>query len=264
VRKLPSFRISLRASQEASGRLTGSFAILLVLVVLAAATANARSADSTLGSDSSGLPMLTASSPVSAATIPSGGALNKGFEGFGVGLAVIIGLVLALIYAIAIVVLAIFGRNVPPGPTWITFLVPVLCMIGLGVAGYLTFVETRQVAAVCGPVGDCNTVQSSPYAKLFGLLPVGLLGVLGYLAILGAWLVGQFSRGRLADLAAVATFVFSLFGVLFSIYLTYLELAVILAICIWCLTSAIILAILLVLTTGPALFRLMPVEEADS
>ena len=264
MRKLLSFRIPVPASQDASRRFTGSFAILLVLVVFTAATASALSTDDMLGSDFYRSMILSAPSPGSAATIPSGGALSQAFEGFGLGLVVMIGLVLAVTYAIAVVVLAVVGRTVPPGPAWITFFVPVLCTIGLGVAGYLTFVETRQVAAVCGPVGDCNTVQASPYAKLFGLLPVGLFGFFGYLAILSAWVVGLVGRGRLADLAAVAIFAFSLFGVLFSIYLTYLELAVILAICIWCLTSAVILAILLVLTTGPALLRLMPAEEPDS
>ena len=264
MRKLLSFRISMRASQEAPGCLTGSFAILLVLVVFAAVSPSASGAGSALGGASAGSPMLTAPSLVSSATTPSGGVLDQGFEGFGMGLVVMIGLILALAYAIVVLVLAVFGRAVQPGPDWVTFLVPALCMIGLGVAGYLTFVETRQVAAVCGPVGDCNTVQSSPYAKLFGWVPVGLLGLFGYLAILGAWVLGHFRRGGLADLAVVAMFAFSLFGVLFSIYLTYLELAVILAICVWCLTSAVILAILLVLTTGPALVRLTAVEDAGS
>ena len=46
-------------------------------------------------------------------------------------------------------------------------------------AGYLTYVETQLVQAVCGPVGDCNAVQSSSYARLFGVLPVGVLGASG-------------------------------------------------------------------------------------
>ena len=52
-------------------------------------------------------------------------------------------------------------------------------------------------------------------------------------------------------------FAFAFFGVLFSIYLTYLELAIIRAICIWCLTSAVIMAVLLLLTTRSALVRLV-------
>jgi uncharacterized membrane protein len=190
--------------------------------------------------------------------------IGPGFEGSGVGLVVLFALLVALAYALVLMILTILGRRVPVGPKWVTFLVPALCIVGMGVAGYLTYVETRQVAAICGLVGDCNTVQSSPYAKLFGLVPVGLLGMLGYLLILAAWAIAQFRGGRLSDLAAVAVFAFSLFGVLFSIYLTYLELSIILAVCMWCLTSALIMAALLVLTAGWAMDRSALVVETDS
>jgi uncharacterized membrane protein len=264
VRKLLFFGIPFRASIEVPRRLAGSLAIALAVVILGVATASARSADGTVVSDSSASVGLAALSALRAAVTPSDRGLYQRFEGSGAGLAVMIGLVLALVYAMVVLVMALFGRTVRPGPSWINLAVPILCMIGLGVAGYLTFVEARQVAPVCGPVGDCNTVQSSPYSKLFGIVPVGLLGLLGYLAILSAWALGQLSKGKLSDLAAVAVFALALFGALFSIYLTYLELAVILAVCIWCLTSAVILAILLVLTTGPALVRLAPMEIPDS
>jgi uncharacterized membrane protein len=61
--------------------------------------------------------------------------------------------------------------------------IPVLCLIGLGLAGYLTYVETTQVQAVCGPVGDCNTVQQSEYARLFGVLPIGIICDRRYLCL---------------------------------------------------------------------------------
>ncbi len=139
-----------------------------------------------------------------------------------------------------------------PPPGWLTWGTPILALIGLGVAGYLAYVETRQVAAVCGPVGDCNAVQASPYARLFGVLPIGVLGALGYVALLAAWLWGRYGRGRLAELAPLAVFALALFGVLFSLYLTYLEPFVIRAVCAWCLTSAVIMTLLLLLAIGPA------------
>jgi len=200
---------------------------------------------------------------MAAPTNASAGAIVNSVEGFGLGVAVLVFLIVALIYAIVVVGSAVFGRWPTQGREWITLAIPVLCVIGLGVAGYLTFVETRQAVAICGPVGDCNTVQSSPFARLFGFLPVGLLGLLGYVAILIAWTVGRLSSGGLSDLAAVAVFAFALFGVLFSMYLTYLELGVILAVCMWCLTSAVIMALLLMLAVGPALARLTPVEELE-
>ena len=132
------------------------------------------------------------------------------------------------------------------------FMIPILCVLGFGVAGYLTYVETTQVTAVCGPVGDCNTVQQSEYARLFGVLPIGVLGLLGYVAIFIAWLVTQFTRDRLADLAAISIFAMTAFGTLFSIYLTFLEPFVIGATCAWCLSSAILMTVLMLLSVGPA------------
>lgn len=126
-----------------------------------------------------------------------------------------------------------------------------LCLLGLGVAGYLAYVETAQVTAVCGPVGDCNTVQQSAYARLFGLIPIGVLGVVGYLALLAATVIIAVDRGRPADLAGLARFGLAAGGTLFSIYLTFLEPFVIGATCAWCLTSAVVMTALLWLTAGP-------------
>jgi uncharacterized membrane protein len=128
--------------------------------------------------------------------------------------------------------------------TW-KWAVPVLCLAGLGVAGYLAYVETTQVQAVCGPVGDCNTVQQSEYARLFGVLPIGILGLVGYLLILAAWGLAQAKKFPLSAYGAVAQLGLAAFGVLFSIYLTFLEPFVIGATCAWCLTSAVLITLLM-------------------
>ncbi len=73
-------------------------------------------------------------------------------------------------------------------------LIPLVCLVGSVVAGYLTYVEIMQIPAVCGPVGDCNTVQHSQYASLFGFLPLGVLGLVGYAVIILAWLVARFGK----------------------------------------------------------------------
>ncbi len=130
--------------------------------------------------------------------------------------------------------------------------IPLLCLVGFGVAGYLAYVETAQVAPVCGPVGDCSTVQQSEYARLFGLIPIGVFGLAGYVAIMAAWLVGRYGQGALANLAWLALFGMALAGTLFSIYLTFLEPFVIGATCAWCLTSAVIMTLLLWLSMTPA------------
>ena len=72
-----------------------------------------------------------------------------------------------------------------------------------------------------------------------GLLHIGVLGLVGYVLILLTWVVGRLSTQRLSVYANLALLGLTAFGVLFSIYLTFLEPFVIGATCAWCLTSAI-------------------------
>jgi len=132
------------------------------------------------------------------------------------------------------------------------WIIPALCLLGFGVAGYLAYVETANVTAVCGPVGDCNTVQQSEYARLFGILPIGVLGLIGYVAIAFSWIIARFSKNPLTNWASISVLVFAYLGTLFSAYLTFLEPFVIGATCAWCLTSAIIITILMLLSVYPA------------
>lgn len=147
------------------------------------------------------------------------------------------------------------GRTpAPPAPPSGGWLVPVLASAGLGVALYLAYVETQGAKAACGPVGDCNAVQHSPYARLFGVLPIGILGAIGYVAMLAAWAwrrIGTDERRR--AVASFALFGMTALGVLFSIYLTFLEPFVIGATCAWCLSSAVIVTLLLLLTARPGI-----------
>ncbi|HNB53023.1 MAG TPA: vitamin K epoxide reductase family protein [Anaerolineales bacterium] len=137
-----------------------------------------------------------------------------------------------------------------PWPQWV---LPVLVVVGMGVAGYLTFIETTNTEAVCGPVGDCNTVQQSEYARLFGFLPVGVLGLIGYVAIGIAWFMKNNAVEKTAKQGALALWSMALAGTVFSIYLTFLEPFVIGATCIWCLSSAIIMGTVLWASTPLAL-----------
>jgi uncharacterized membrane protein len=132
-------------------------------------------------------------------------------------------------------------------PKWA---IPVLALLGLGVATYLAYVEIGHVQAVCGPVGECNIVQSSPYARIWGI-PVAVLGVFNYLAVGVLWITRGYPGQRQAGLPAWGLMGLTLFGVLFSIYLTWLELFVIRAVCAWCLTSAVITLLLMLLAVIP-------------
>jgi len=167
----------------------------------------------------------------------------------GNGLAIIV--LGGMIVSVALVLVPRRSAIVRPQPAWREWAIPVVCLIGLVVAGYLAYVETAQVAAVCGPVGDCNTVQQSEYARLFGVLPIGVLGMIGYAAILIAWWIERRCRAPLDRLAALALVIMTFGGTLFSIYLTFLEPFVIGATCAWCLTSAILMTALLWLTATP-------------
>jgi uncharacterized membrane protein len=157
---------------------------------------------------------------------------------------------------VLLVMIAVLGgtiliyRNIPADstPAPLQVIIPLLCILGLGIAGYLAYVETTHTSAVCGPVGDCNAVQLSEYARLFGILPIGVLGVLGYLAILFSWAVVKTQTEQTANYARMIIFVLSTIGLLFSIYLTFLEPFVIGATCAWCITSAIIMTLLFALT----------------
>jgi len=154
-----------------------------------------------------------------------------------------------MIVSVALVWLRLL-QDTKPTFTWPSWIVPVLCAIGVVVAAYLSYVEVTQTEAVCGPVGDCNTVQQSPYASVFGFLPVGVLGLIGYVAIIAVWLVQHYGPRQWHFLATQALWGMAFFGTLFSIYLTFLEPFVIGATCAWCLTSALIMTLLLWVSTN--------------
>lgn len=160
----------------------------------------------------------------------------------GNGLAVVV-----LIGMLAIVghTLLTFGRTPAASAGASGWLIPLLAVVGLGVSGYLAVVEASNATAVCGPVGHCNEVQQSVYARLFGV-PVAVLGVVGYVLMLAAWLVSRLNNNtRLAASAQIALFLLAGIGVLASLVLTFLEPFVIGATCMWCLLSALIMTALL-------------------
>ena len=146
---------------------------------------------------------------------------------------------------------------------WYKWAIPVAVLGGLIVSGYLTFIESTGAPPLCGPLGGCEEVQSSKYAILFGILPVGLLGFMGNVAILVAWAVWQYGPLNVKKLAALAMWGMCVFGVLFSIYLTFLEPFVIGATCMWCISSAVIMIILLLASTPAAQQAFAIADDGD-
>lgn len=184
--------------------------------------------------------------------------LQKRPDGFWLAMGVMVFMTLAVLYSLT----ALLGKRVPSlHVKFENIAFPMLALIGLIVAGYLAYVETQAVEAMCGPVGDCNAVQSSPYARVLGVIPVGVLGMIGYLLILAAWTGKHLSNRRLATAAPLAVFSMSLLGTLFSLYLTYVELFVIQAVCMWCVTSAVVMTLLLLLSLKPAQLSMQAVRK---
>jgi uncharacterized membrane protein len=202
-----------------------------------------------------------AEDPAPAAAVQTATPGHAASNGFALAIAILAAMALALVYTFVTLVQGM-GRTVGSlRPAWPSSLIPFLALAGLGVAGYLAYVETQAVPAICGPVGDCNAVQSSVYARLFGVLPIGVLGAIGYLAILGAWWWGRREAAAPAVYAPLVMLALALFGVLFSLYLTYLEPFVIRAVCAWCLTSAVIITLLMLASLRPALVSLSQLRQ---
>ncbi len=175
----------------------------------------------------------------------------------GNGLAILV--LAGLLASLVLVPVMVRRGSLHGGPAWV---VPVLAVVGMGVSLYLGGIETSGAEAVCGPVGDCNAVQESVYASIFGI-PIGILGVIAYAGLIIGWIIRRVSEGRIADGAAVLIAATAFGGTFFSIYLTFLEPFVIGATCLWCLTSALCIAGLLWFTASPGWAAVGRLREFD-
>jgi uncharacterized membrane protein len=125
-------------------------------------------------------------------------------------------------------------------------LIAALSLIGLFVAMYLWLYKLGIVGTLSCKIGSCEKVNTSPWAVLFGV-PVAFWGVLYYVGLFTTALLSTTERFADDRRAAVALVVLTGWGVLFSGYLTFLELAVIHAICQWCVVSAILVVLMFVI-----------------
>jgi uncharacterized membrane protein len=105
---------------------------------------------------------------------------------------------------------------------------------GIGVAAYLTYVHYRPAALICTGSGGCETVQESRYAVLAGI-PIAVLGLAYWIVALGLTVWNS-------ELARTLTAALALAGLAFAAYLVILQLFVIDAICVWCMTNDLLLA----------------------
>jgi uncharacterized membrane protein len=112
-----------------------------------------------------------------------------------------------------------------------------LAALGIGVTSYLSYASYNTDALSC-VIGDCGTVQSSDYARLGGI-PIALLG-LGMFLTVFTLVVLRAARPEFTEMTTFATFGILLASTGYYIYLTYIELFVIEAICQWCVISSLL------------------------
>lgn len=122
-------------------------------------------------------------------------------------------------------------------------LLALMAMAGVAIATYLTLYKTGAIGELACSVGSCETVNTSRWSVLFGF-PVAAWGLGFYVLVLAVTLLGV--QERWSESLGVSRLLVGLtsWGVLFSGWLTYLELFVIHAICIWCVTSAVLVVLM--------------------
>lgn len=122
-----------------------------------------------------------------------------------------------------------------------------LSLAGVFVSAYLWFYKIGLIGTLACGSGGCATVQLSPYSSFLGV-DVGLIGLLGYLVILTVAVLSLQPRWAAARWPRMGLAVLSTGAVVFTGYLKYLEFFVIEAICRWCVVSAVLIAIIFVLS----------------
>lgn len=130
-----------------------------------------------------------------------------------------------------------------PSEAFLRRAIAFVAALGVGVATYITIAESGGGAAACVAGGHgCATVAESEYSELAGI-NVSIFGIAGYVLILG-------TAFFVADWARLGGFALALGGFGFSVYLTYLEIWEIEAICQWCVASAVLMTILFALSAA--------------
>ncbi len=122
---------------------------------------------------------------------------------------------------------------------WSFWLSLVLVVIGIGISGYLSYVKLTDVPMQCvqGSVFNCDAVQNSAYSRMFGI-PIAYMGLATYLLI-GALLLLHDRVGFLRDFGVMIEFGVILFAFLFSVWLVYVQVFILEALCVWCLAHEI-------------------------
>ena len=122
----------------------------------------------------------------------------------------------------------------------------ILTVIGLLVSIYMTIYKITSNDSMCIGSGDCKTVNASRYAEVYGI-PVAVLGIAGYSAILAVLLLER-NPGFFQTNGSMILFTLTLAGFLFTVWLVFVEVALIKAYCPFCITSQIAMTLIFILT----------------
>jgi len=122
----------------------------------------------------------------------------------------------------------------------------ILTIIGLLVSIYMTIYKITSNDSMCIGSGDCKTVNASRYAEVYGI-PVAVLGIAGYSAILAVLFLGR-RPGFLQQNGTLLFFGLSLTGFLFTLYLIFVEVALIKAYCPFCITSQTAMTLIFIIS----------------
>jgi len=120
-----------------------------------------------------------------------------------------------------------------------------LVVLGLLVSIYMTIYKVTSNNAMCLGSGDCSTVNASSYSEVYGI-PVAVFGVLGYAAILMVLYFENRNRFLMQN-STLMIFGMALTGFLFTVWLIYVEVALLKALCPFCVTSQTAMTIIFII-----------------
>ena len=129
---------------------------------------------------------------------------------------------------------------------WLYRISIALTLLGVAVSAYMTIFKLTDNQRMCLGNGGCSKVNSSAYAEVYGI-PVAIIGIGGY-AVIAALTFMEDRNPFLKQNGTMLVFGLALIGFLFTLYLIYVELALIKALCPFCVTSQITMTILFIIS----------------
>lgn len=128
---------------------------------------------------------------------------------------------------------------------WLYRISVALAVLGLLVSIYMTIYKATSNNAMCLGSGDCSTVNASSYSEVNGI-PVAVFGVIGYAAILAVHFLEKRNRFFKQN-GTLLIFGMALTGFLFTLWLVYVEIAILKALCPFCVTSQIAMTLIFII-----------------